>query len=167
MAAAGANKSSAPAATAAVTRKLEQVPIGAVKMSPAKDFKGPGTPLEEIVCWNCNEKGHRASGCPKRSVTSPSAKAASTSPAKAGKTVTFQTPKKQNGSILRRDMEMKRCDACCFIGVRGDLAPTLAVKAQLDSYSDCNLIPEQWLVALQGEGVETTELDVPIDITWS
>ncbi len=41
------------------------------------------------------------------------------------------------------------------------------LAVNLISYSDCNLISEQWLVALQGEGVETTELDVPIDITWS
>ena len=81
--------------------------------------------------------------------------------------MTFQTPKKQNGSVLRRDTEMKRCDACCFIGACGDLAPTLAVKAQLDSYSDCNLIPEQWLVAMRGEGAEVKDLEVPIEITWS
>ena len=111
-------------------------------MSPAKDAKGPGTPPDEIICWSCGEKGHRANACPKKTAASPSPQAAGTSPVKTGKSVSFATPpSKRNGSILRRDAEVKRCEACCFVGARGDPAPTLAIQAKLDSYSDCNLIP--------------------------
>ena len=166
--AAGANKSSAPAAAAATTSKWSQVSTGAENASPAKQEKGPSTPIEEIVCWHCHEKGHRASGCPKKVMSTPNANAPSTSPAKTTKSVSFQTPpSKQNGSVLRQDLVIKRCDACCFIGVPGDQAPTLAIQAQLDTYSHCNLISEKWLVALRGEGAETKELDVPLDLTWS
>ena len=168
VAATGANKSSAPAAAAAATtRKFTQVPTGSLKASPAKDSKGPGTPLDEITCWTCGEKGHRASACPKKAAAPTSPQAAGTSPTKTGKSVSFATPpSKRNGSILRRDSEVKRCEACCFIGACGDPAPTLAIQAKLDSYSDCNLIPEQWLVALRGEGVEAKELDVPMLLSW-
>ena len=167
VAAAGANKSSAPAAAAAATRKLTQVPTGALKMSPAKDSKGPVTSPDDIICWSCGKKGHRASACPKKTAASPSAQAAGTSPVKTGKSVSFATPpSRRNGSILRRDAEVRRCEACCFIGARSNLAPTLAIQAKLDSYSDCNLIPEQWLVALRGEVVEPKELDEPMLLSW-
>jgi hypothetical protein len=82
VAAAGTNKFSAPAAAAAATRKWEQVPTASLKASPAKDSKGPGTPLSEITCWHCEEKGHRASSCPKKAAASPGTKAPATPTAK-------------------------------------------------------------------------------------
>jgi hypothetical protein len=101
VAATGANKSSAPAAAAAATtRKFTQAPTGSLKASPAKDSKGPGTPLDEITCWTCGEKGHRASACPKKAAAPTSPQAAGTSPTKTGKSVSFATPpSKRNGSI--------------------------------------------------------------------
>ncbi len=126
--AAGANKPSAPAAAAATTSKWSQASTGEAKASPAKQEKGSSTPIKEIFCWHCNEKGHRASDCPKKAAASPNTKTSSMSPVKTTKAVSFQTPpSKQNGSVLRQDLVIKRCDACCFIGVPGDQAPTLAI----------------------------------------
>ena len=116
--------------------------------------------MAEKTCFKCSQKGHIASICPNGAAAASPAQPSTASATKASKTTaTFQTPQRKNGSILRRDSELKRCKVCCFVGMQGDLSPTLAVQVKLDSYSDCNLIPEQWLVALRGEGVE-----VPLDL---
>ena len=165
-AAPGANKSSVPGATAAKTGQWTQVATSSPKPFTAKESRGPSTPMGDKTCWNCGEKGHVAGICPKKVATTPAAKTPSSPATKTGKSVTFTTPPRTNGSILRRDSEVKRCKVCCFVGAQGNQAPTLAVQVKLDSYSDCNLIPEQWLVALRGEGVETKQLDVPLELRW-
>ena len=121
--------------------------------------------MSEKTCFKCNEKGHIAAMCPKEATSTPAARPAAT-PAAKPKAVTFQTPQRTNGSILRRDMQFRRCKVCCFVGAPDNTAPTLAVQVKLDSFSDCNLIPEQWLVALGGEGAVVKQLDVPVDLDW-
>jgi hypothetical protein len=63
-------------------------------------------------------------------------------------------------------MEEPRACVACHIGAVGAGEPTLLAKANMDSLSDENLIPEQWLVVLRGEGVEPISLTDPIHLRW-
>ena len=67
---------------------------------------------------------------------------------------------------MRAGAEEERACLACHIGAIGADEPTLLVKAYIDSMSDDNLIPEQWLVVLRGEGVEPVQLAEPIRLTW-
>ena len=146
------------------TKATEEQP----QKEPTKEAKGTATPVSDKTCFHCQRKGHIATNCPDRAAGTPAIKPSTTTaatPAKAAN-APASTPKRTNGSALRRDSEVKRCKVACFVGAQGNLAPTLSVQVKLDSYSDCNLIPEQWLVVLRGEGVEIKELDTPLDLRW-
>ena len=55
--------------------------------------------------------------------------------------------------------------ACCIGAVAGP-EPTLHVQVHIDSLSDVNLLPSQWLVVLRGEGIEPTPLSEPLHLQW-
>ncbi len=46
------------------------------------------------------------------------------------------------------------------------MEPTIVVQANADSFSDVNLVPEQWWPMLRGEGVIKQTLTEPIVLEW-
>ena len=123
----------------------------------AKKTAAGGSPDKARVwgvrkCFICDSEKHLALECPQRKDKTPEKAAAS--------------PQKQSRSFLRAGTVEPRACVACHIGAVGAEEPTLLVRANMDSLSDDNLIPEQWLVVLRGEGVEPVPLAEPIHLRW-
>lgn len=106
----------------------------------------PKKPTEKL-CFACNQPGHYANACPAR-VTN------------GGTSI------KINRSILRSNLVERRAVLACTIGPENGPEPTLQVQANMDSLSDVNLIPKQWLTMLLGEGAEPTTIVEPFKLKW-
>ena len=121
-----------------------------VKGSTVKKQTQPETPKKttreagERLCFICDQPGHLANACPSRSQSSSSKMA---TPVGKGTPVI-----KVTRSLLRSGSTERRAVLACCIGAVAGPEPTLQVQVNIDSLSDVNLLPSQWLVVLRGEG---------------
>ena len=113
----------------------------------AREHSGPKR------CFICNSEKHLAYDCPERKESTPTKAAAAASP-------------RQSRSFMRAGTVEPRACLACHMGAPDADAPTLLVRVNMDTMADDNLVPEQWLVVLRGEGVEPVPLEVPIHVTW-
>ena len=69
-------------------------------------------------------------------------------------------------SLRRSDEVPKRATLACRIGDMSNKEPTIMIQANADSFSDVNLVPEQWWPMLCGEGITKHILTEPIVLEW-
>ena len=112
------------------------------KLIPKENNSAAKNNKADIECFHCHERGHYANACPQRTakgeakgVTSPeSPKHIYNSP---------KTPAMKR-SLRRSDEVPKRATLACRIGDMSNKEPTIMIQANADSFSDVNLVPEQW-----------------------
>ena len=132
------------AAVSSVTKEpeaVEEAKGSAVKKpSQTETPRKPTREAGERLCFICDQPGHLANACPSRSQNS-SLKMAT--PAGKG------TPMvKLTRSLLRSDSTERRAVLACCIGAVAGPEQTLQVQVNIDSLSDVNLLPSQWLIGL-------------------
>jgi len=57
----------------------------------------------------------------------------------------------------------QRAEVACCVGPAGT-EPGILVQVSMDSFSDLNLVPSQWLLPQQCHGIEAVGLEVPVCI---
>ena len=97
----------------------------------------------DVECFHCHETGHYANACPQRTAKD----------AESPNQVSFSpgTPLVKR-SLRLRGQEDKRAILACCMGEVSNLEPTIVVQANIDTFSDVNLVPEQWWPMLRKEG---------------
>ena len=111
-----------------------------------------------VECFHCHEKGHYANACPQRTPKG-------TPESQQTRTPYPKTPAVKR-SLRRSDEVPKRATLACCIGDVSNTEPTIMIQANADSFSDVNLVPEQWWPMLRGEGIAKQILTEPIVLEW-
>ena len=57
----------------------------------------------------------------------------------------------------------QRAEVACCVGPAGT-EPGILAQVSMDSFSDLNLVPSQWLSQQQSHGIEAVGLEVPVCI---
>ena len=106
-----------------------------------------------------HQRGHYANACPQRT---PKKDAESITSPESLQTNTMPLMKRS----LRRSNEVSnRATLACCIGDVSNV-DSIKVQANVDSFSDVNLVPEQWWPMLRGEGIAKQILSEPIVLEW-
>ena len=110
--------------------------------------KATREPVQRL-CFICDQPGHLANACPTRS--KPIANEYTTPVTKIAR------------SFRKVDGVDQRAEVACCVGSAGT-EPGILVQVSMDSFSDLNLVPSQWLSQQQCHGIEAVGLEVPVCI---